>query len=355
MTALSLDASAHLRPRLTVMLLAMLLPAACVERRERIVVAPEGLVEIEVIHRSEDLVDLFEGDAIPDAEGGWVTALREEIDAEGRVRHLLEARRSVLPGEELPWRYGSPAARRTAPVLRFPTELRIEQRRDGTWYHFRRVYQPRRWADLGALAESPPAKRLREFSGLDAPNASTETFDQLARALVDLQSKRTLLLARRAFLTTATHAPQDGWLRVDAAMHRLAGELDARAIVEEFQLATRIENEAKRTAAIQKALQRLERSVDERLSLAIREECGFGAPELASFLGALESERQEALITEDLADDDFEIVVVMPGEIMGSNGRASATPGESSVRWSFRGDTLFDRTVELLVSSRVRG
>jgi len=334
-------------------LLAMLLLASCVERRERIVVAPDGLIEVQVIHRSEDPVDLFEGDAIPDAEGGWATELREEFDAQGRARHVFEARRTFAPGEELPAGYGPPGARSPGAVLRFPTELRIEPRRDGTWYHFRRVYEPRRWAELGALAESPPAKRLREFSGLDAAVVPAETFDQLARALVDLQAERTLLLARRAFLATATRSSQDGWLGVDAAMRRLAGELDARAIVEQFQLATRIENEAKRTSAIQKALKRLEDSVDERLSLAIREECGFGVTELTSFLAALGRERQEAAITEDLADDDFEVIVVMPGEIIGSNGRIVVSPGETSARWSFRGDRLFDRPAELLVSSRL--
>lgn len=340
--------------RLATLLVLLSLPlASCVERKERIVVTPDGFVEMTVVHRSGDLVDLLEGDAIPDDDAGWATELREEVREDGQIAHVFEARRTVLPGEALPSRYGSPKDRDAEQVLHFHTTLVVERRRDGVWYHFRRVYQPRRWAELGDLSESAPAKRLQQFGGLDGPDIPEETLDQLARALVDLQAERTLLLARRAFLAAAQRTPQDGWLRVREAMHRFASELDARAVVEQFQLATRIEHEAKRAEAIQKALRQLEGAVEERLHLAMRAECGFGASEMSTFLNALARERTESAITEDLADDDFEITVVMPGQIMGTNGRELPTPGESAVVWSFRGDKLFDRPIELLVTSRV--
>lgn len=331
----------------------VLLLVACVERRERITVNPDGSMEIVVIHSSDDPGDLLDGDAVPDEDAGWATELREEADEQGRVKHVFEARRFVLPGEEPPSRYGAPRDARADEVLEFPTTLRVERRRDGTWYHFRRVYPPRRWAELADLAESAPAKRLQQFGGLDGPDVQAETLDQAARALVDLQAARTLLLARRAFLAMAQTTPQDGWLRTRAAMERFASEIDARAVVEQFQLATRIENEAKKATAIQKALRSLESAVDDRLQRAVREECGFGASELTAFLKALGKERTEAAITEDLADDSFEITVAMPGELMGTNGAGASVPGSGAATWTFKGDRLFDRTVEILISSRV--
>ena len=55
-------------------------------------------------------------------------------------------------------------------------------------------------------------------------------------------------------------------------------------------------------------------------------------------------------ITEDLADDGFEIAVTMPGAIVGHNG---ARIEEGAIIWEFTGEMLRDREIELMVTSHV--
>lgn len=332
------------------------LVAACVERKESIVVGPDGSLDITVTHRSDSMTDLLEGDGVPDPGDGWEVDVREEVDESGKATFVYEARRFAPAAIAAPSVYGEPKGAFSAQFLQFPTTVTVEHKRGATWYHFRRVYQPRRWAELKDLAESGPAKRLQELGGGltdDTEEIPAATLDEIARALVDVQVGRTLLLARRAFVQSAPRAGQDGWLRAKESMQRLSQEIDARDTVEQFALARSMQDEAKRAAAIQKALRGLEESVDDRLQRAVREECDFGASELSAFLRALELQRKESEVTEDLADDSFEIAVTLPGELVGSNGESASTPGAATARWRFKGEMLFDRPVELLASSRV--
>lgn len=341
-------------PLVLLTLLAML--ASCVERKEEIVVAPDGSLDVTVTHRSDSMTDLLEGDGVPDAADGWEVNLRENVDEQGKMTYSYEARRFTPAAIAPPSVYGEPKGPFAAQSLQFPTTVTVEHKRGATWYHFRRVYLPRRWAELKDLAESGPAKRLQEIGGGMADGAgelSAETLDEIARALVDVQVGRTLLLGRRAFVQSAQRAGQDGWLRTKDAMERLSKEIDARATVEQFALARGMQNEVKRTEAFQKALHGIESAVDDRLQRAVREECDFGASELGAFLRALEVQRKEAEVTEDLADDHFEISVTLPGELMGTNGTWASTPGQATASWSFKGEMLFDRPIELLASSRV--
>ncbi len=53
------------------MMLALCL-AGCLERKERLVVRPDGSVKITVNHSSESWDDMYLGDAWPRLEGGWL-------------------------------------------------------------------------------------------------------------------------------------------------------------------------------------------------------------------------------------------------------------------------------------------
>ncbi|MFO0873353.1 MAG: hypothetical protein U0575_05215 [Phycisphaerales bacterium] len=324
--------------------------SACVERKERITVHGDGTIDLSVRHSSTDAEDLLQGDALPDLAAGWETQLREEPE-DGKTKYVYEATATTVLGQALPSRYGMPRDAFEAQFLQFPTTITMERRKDGTWYHFRRVYEPRRWGELKALSESPEAKRLQE-AGDPGAEPDADRVEQFTRALVDLQAARLLLFARAALLEVAPRVPQDGWLRVRDSMKQLAQEIDARAVVDDLMHATRLDDEGKKAAAIQKALKRIEGAVAERLQLAVRTECGFGGTELSAFTHALEKHQREGAVTEDLADDSFEIVVELPGEIMGSNAD-SAAGGRAT--WRFKGEDLMDRPRELLASSRVGG
>lgn len=320
----------------------------CVERKERITVREDGTVHIVVRHESESIDDLVDGDALPDPAAGWVVDLRLE-QQDDRSVHVHEAIAAFGPGAALPSRHGPPGDPLAGQMLAFPTTLVVEKRRDGVWWHFRRVYAPRRWAEWGALRESPAARRLEEFADLDV-DATPEQIESLTRGVVDVFVERQLLLARRALVEAVPSAPQDGWLRVTVAMGRFGREMDAAPDVRDLLFAMKERDESKRGPAVTAAVRKLEARVETGLEEVVRIECGISGRDLSTFRAALRRQRKEAEVTEDLADDRFEIVVEMPGTIMGSNSDSLLG---SSARWSFDGEDLFDRPRELLVSSRM--
>lgn len=336
----------------TALAIASLSLSACVERKERIAVRPDGTVDLSVEHRSDSIEDLLDGDALPDARAGWQTDVSSAADENGKVVHLFEASLATTV-EAMPGVYGRPSDPGASRFLQFPTSITVERRRDGVWYHFRRTYQSRRWAELAALNDSPAAQRLRQSGeGPDVQERSLDELEALSRALVDVQVQRTLLLVRRALLEGAPNAAQDGWLRARERMERLALEIDARGAAEELSRAVVVGDEAKRFDAIRKALKRLEATVDDQIQLVVRTECSLGGSESSGFLRSLAEQRVETEVSEDIADDSFEIVVELPGEIMGAN---TTDRRGNTARWAFKGEELFDRPRELLVSSRVAG
>ena len=91
--------------------------------------------------------------------------------------------------------------------------------------------------------------------------------------------------------------------------------------------------------------------VRDRMRLALRREASYGGSEVAVFDRRLDEQLATAAVTEDLSDDAFEITVELPGTVMATNGAVGAD-GRSAT-WSFSGEELRDRGLELLVSSRL--
>ena len=155
-----------------------------------------------------------------------------------------------------------------------------------------------------------------------------------------------LTFARAAFLEVSPDAPQDGWLEVHAAVQAFKGELDTERIARLME----IEDEQERDEALEAEAERWEERTMERLKDAVRDHCGYGGRQLSDFLHRYERKRRFFEITGDLGDDGFEITVVLPGTITGSN--ADATEGNRAT-WKFSGQRFRDRDVELMASSRI--
>ena len=63
----------------------------CLERKEHIVVRPDGSVKITVNHTSEAWDDMYLGDAWPRLEGGWLAVTSSQVDNEGKETFYLKA------------------------------------------------------------------------------------------------------------------------------------------------------------------------------------------------------------------------------------------------------------------------
>ena len=125
----------------------------CVKRKETIKVADDGGVTARIEFEADALAELTEGDALPSPQAGWSVDRKTQVDDDGDETHIFLAEKAFPPGTELPACYADPDDPDAGLYLRFPTTLTIEERSDGTYYHFHRSYPVRRnWAHLEAIS-----------------------------------------------------------------------------------------------------------------------------------------------------------------------------------------------------------
>src|SRR5690606_21333611 len=135
---------------------------------------------------------------LPEMFGGWIVEEHEEPDDSGGTRYHRVATRAWAPDEPLPATWAGGRALRGESALRCATTSTMDRRRDGTWYHFRRVYEARRWAPFAAIQAEflEPA-----LTGLgDGGPITAERRDAVASALARHDAERMLLIGREVYL-----------------------------------------------------------------------------------------------------------------------------------------------------------
>ena len=250
------------------------------------------------------------------------------------------------PEVDLPSSYAVHGDPDTELYLQFPTTLSIEDRVDGTYYHFRRVYPARRWANIEALKElllDEPTKRLKDKKEHELTRADRV---RLVKSYTDFEAAKLLTFARAAYLATTPDAPQDDWLALLAEFDHLLEDLDLDAIATVLE----IEDEHERDEALAAETRAWEATTFKTLQEGLRTICGYGGRQMKTFMYRYEAQRKGYEITRGLGDDVFQITVVMPGRIVGSNADGAA--GDRAT-WKFSGRRFRDRDLELLVSSRL--
>lgn len=326
-------------------LAAWCLLAGCLERKERIIVNADGSVELRLLVEGEDVADMDEGDRLPQPGGMWNVRRTTRDTPEGKRLHRLEAARLIPGGVELPSSYAPRGDPLEKAYLQFPGELRIEQRQDGWYYHFTRTYQPRAYAQVGFLQDI-----AGEQAGKFAQNreegqeAGLVEFKGVSEVLVRFAVSKVEIFAREAFLETNPNTPQDVWLAVREALDRL------RAGADYDRLAAILKNAGQEDNS--KVFEELEREFDTvtlNTIITTLQSSSF-VVSTSAFRQRYEFHKKAFEITEDLGDDRFEVAVQMPGTIIAHNGDRQA--GDSVV-WVFPGKMLYDRKVELMVTSRV--
>ncbi len=320
----------------------------CVERKERISVRLEGTVLIEVSFSTESFNELYsdDGDAVPSLAGGWLVEEAVEVDDGGEKEYHLRAEAIFPPEIDLPSNFASPGDSTPDVYLQFPTTVTIEDRDDGTYYHFRRVYQRRAWADLATRRRLLLDEPLKEMEGRDLQDMSPQEQIKVLRAFVDFEAAKIMTFARNAYLEITPDGPQDDWLFVYEDLMRFKNEVDYGSLLSILAIPDR----EKRDKALQEEAERWEQSATDRLQAAIRTYGRYGGSQLKSFLQRYDWHKRYHEISEDLGDDSFEITVVMPGEIVASN--ADSTRARQAT-WKFDGTQIRDRDVELMVTSRL--
>ena len=295
---------------------------------------------------TESFDEMYEGDAVPTVDAGWIVVETSAPQDDGKEIYRLTADAEFGPEEPLPSSYASPRDPDPDLWTRFPTEVTIEERRDGTYYHFARRYTARPWARL-ETARAMMKEQLEKMETDDLDEMTDAERATLLRVLARFESMKTRVFARAAYRETLGDLPQDLWLGVHAALMEATEALDYDEIL------TRIfteERELDEEAMAAEDAAHHEQAL-ETMRHALRLQ-GLSEGRLNAFVRRFRWHVRYEEITEDLADDKFIIEVTMPGTIIGHN--ADRVDGRTAA-WSFGGEQLRDRDLELLVTSRLAG
>ena len=215
---------------LTAMLgLAVLLSAGCVKRTETIKIAPDGTAHLEVVFEG-DPGDVHQGDAMLAVPGPWTVADETEVDKEGKETLTRTGSLSVMPGDEFPTHYAGDDAELAELALDFSTSLRIEERSDGTYYHFKRVYHRRNWAPIDYFRRKLLEVGLKKIEDKDPAEMTDQDRQAVANALVSFEGVKTLVLAEAAAANLDPPLAQDDWLAVHQGIRQVFEEVDTDRI-----------------------------------------------------------------------------------------------------------------------------
>ncbi len=322
----------------------------CVERREKLSIAPNGSVHYFVEHKSDSADDLYGGDIVPKPNAGWLVSQEVEKHDDGKQSYRFTAETMIARGGRLPSNFAAPTDGDADLYVQFPTTLKIEKRREGTYYHFARVYSPRPWAAIETLEERIIRAPMAELKSLDVAEWTPAQRQMVARALATFETEKMLLFARNAFRQATPDVAQDGWLAVQGFMRDCLNHLDYKAIAQLLEPREPGADEKARDQEVTAELKGYAELLEDQLKQALFTLAGYNGSQHTKFMVEFDRQKKAFEVTQDLGDDKFEITVEMPGRIIASN--AESTEG-ASVKWSFDGGVVRDREKELLVTSFV--
>jgi hypothetical protein len=337
---------------------------ACVERSEVITVARDGSVIIELEYEGTEQ-ELSQGDAMPSAASGWdVTRSVKEDDDE--VKHILTTKRRFAPGELLPSSFASPDDPDADLYLSFPTSLRVEQRRDGTYYYFHRTYTPRPWAYVRHWEDMGFDDHIKKLGEKPVEELTLGDRVQIALAFAGFEGFKQIEFAAAAAGESNLDIPIEHWLIARRALMSVyvkemevfeKGGVYSGPIVEIIEFCEQLP-EPKQGECYDQEAERMLAAAYEAYIQSLRRDAGLSDAQVARFQQAYERAERYYEISDSLGGHSFEIAVRMPGMIVAHNAlddNVEQLDGMSSIRFQFDGKWFRDRAFEMIVVSRVEG
>jgi hypothetical protein len=318
--------------------------AGCLVRKEKIRVARDGSVDYQVAMEGNTEMEVRDAEG-PDPALGWQDVrLFSETDDKGKETWHRTATMHVPPGGSLPNRFVVEPPPYGV-FLQFPTEVTVEQRADGQYYHFRRVYQAMPWRvyDWYRFRHLEDDEKVKAILELDKEKWTEEDYRMVAAALMRVKIDQQMFLLREAMRSAAPDLPQDTWLLIRQSLLALAEKYDWSQIKEALALPK--EEREKRLELLGDAF---EQAIDKAFQQACEEH--IPASQLATVQAELQlvSKRFETINV--YGGQGFEITVHLPGEIVGHNGDEIENGG---VKFKLGGYFFRDRPHELLATSFV--
>ncbi len=363
------------RTLLAIGMVTLLCSSGCIKRLEVITVFPDGSLDLRTSIEG-DPDDFDSAATVPTAGSSWAVEDETETDDKGKTTLTRTASLQVPSNAPVPGSFLPPGTEVGPDVLAFPTSLEIERRAEGTYYHFRRVYKARSWARIEyfrkRLLETDNIKKLSEKPPADLTDDERK---ELVKALIAFEREKTSELLDEALERLDDAVPQDAWLATWAAVRKI---YEADALLDETLAVLNDANVGERAAGLERDLQD-EVATIVRTTLA---DAGVSSTTIDNVLESYWLSRDAFRLTEDLADEQWNIAVILPGRIIGSNTRDDSepddldctepikaddplgpvatklcnledSPGFQAIGWTFDGDALRDRDVVLMATSFV--
>ncbi len=328
----------------TIVLTAALLAATgCLKRRETIQVQPDGWSRI-VVELDGDPQDVMEGDASFADPGPWSVDDEFRTNNDGEQQLCRTAILDIAPGAPFPTHYAGNDEELSKASLTMTTELTLEQRPDGTYYHFKRVYHRRAWAEVGYFRTKLMEEHATRFGDKDFEDMDRDERLEVARTLINVESTKTVALSQKAARAIQPRLNQLEWLAVRQGISQAFENIDPARMVE-------LLGSPDSGAEIQAQVRLISEEIERRIAGILDNEDATGGRTQA-FLQQLEFQRLAFLISEDLNDEDLEFTLKLPGTIVGHNSLNEAPEG-GSISWAFGGGALHDRDHVLMASSFV--
>ncbi len=347
----------------------------CRKHVEAIAVFPDGSAMF-VTHAS-DIVNTEPGDTesaepLPAQVNGWRLTEQKKTNPEGQEILVQTAYKEIGPGKVSPNSYAPPNAQDKEIFLSFPTEIRIEQRDDGKYYHFRRIYRKRDWAKIDNLRQGFD-EEIKKLVEKQPEQLTTEERLTLTRLLARRRAIEVLSFFDEAIATTGFQVSQYLYLTIRDKLRII---FEDEELIEEYAKCL-FENGNGEKGKV------LEEESNSRINNTIRKgllEGGVSAAMTEEVLASYRKAVRTWKITDELSDDNWELTVVLPGKIIAHNSANSpqnpqfpepkedttpdlaplarkldASKAEySSILFEFKGEALHDRDVVLMATSVVR-
>ncbi len=315
----------------------------CVEREETIRVEPDGTTHLEVVFKG-DPDDIRTGDALLSQMGSWSVVDKVQSKDDGSEKLLRTATLTIKPGEKLPEQYCLEGSDLSSIALSMPTSLRVEEKSDGTYYHFRRDYKRRDWACIDYFRRKLVDTELEAIKDKDIADVPVKQLESLARGLVEYEKAKVIELAWAANEALHSQLKQDQWLVLRQWIDDVYNRIDIGHVVEILQMKDQQAGEKIQSLADDVSL-KIHQMITQTLS-----EVDTTGLLGRKFARQFEIEQQRRVISEDLQDENWKVSVQLPGRLVGHNGD---NVERDVIIWKFAGDALHDRDQILMATSFV--
>ncbi len=327
--------------------LALMVAAGCLKRKETITIASDGSTTIR-LHYTGTPSDFKTADALPAAASGWPIEVAVTTDGKDETQTRV-AQRTFAAGQPLPRTFAAEDDPDADLYLDFPTTVRTERRADGVYYHYRRTYQPRKWAYVRYWQEHFINEDIDKLGRKPAEELTLDERIRLFKAFAASISHEKMEMARAALAQCDPDLPADHWLMARRALLDVYAGLDYAALVRNSDGLSEEERNAH--------FDRLGREIEDRalsgLVACLRATAGYDDVAVGRFETEYERAKRQFDITNQLGGHGFEIRVKMPGEILAHNADRVDADDAGAVVWEFDGKAFRDRPYELSVTSRV--